>query len=87
MEGDAQFWFQWEDQDNPIIKWRDFKMLLLRRFRPHNQGSLVEQWLAVKHVHWVEDCCKTFIEKMTPLGRVPMDICLGFFYVWAKGIT
>ena len=76
MEGDAQFWFQWEDQDSPITWWQDFKMLLLRRFRPHNQGGLVEQWLAVKHEQRVEDYCKNYVEKMNPLSRILVDISL-----------
>ena len=84
MEGDAQFWFQWEDQDNPITRWRDFKMLLLRKFCPYNQGGLVEQWLAVKHEHKIEDYCKNFVEKMTPLSRILVDISLGVFMFGLK---
>ena len=79
MRGDALFWYQWEEQEEHITLWRELKVLLLRHFRPHNQGSLVEEWLAVRQWDGVAEYAKEFIEKLIPLGRKPRDIALGAF--------
>lgn len=54
-------------------------MLLLRHFRPHNQGGLVEHWLSVRQWGGVAEYAKEFIEKLIPLGKRPRDIAKGAF--------
>lgn len=85
MRGDALFWYQWEVQQGDIHNWREFKNLLLRHFRPRNQGGLVEQWAAVRQRGSVAEYCKEFIEKLSCLGRVPVDISLGIFINGLRG--
>ena len=66
MEGDALFWYQWEEQQDSITQWRQWKHLL-RSFRPHEQEGLVEQWLAVRQLRRVAEYVKEFVETLTPL--------------------
>lgn len=79
LQGDELFWYQWEEQEGEISCWSELKYSLLRRFRPHNQGGLVEQWLSVKQRGTAADYCREFIEKLTSLGKVPLEISLGVF--------
>lgn len=34
LEGDALKWYQWENKRNPIRRWVDLKLFVLKRFRP-----------------------------------------------------
>lgn len=52
LQGDALFWYQWEEQEGEVTCWRELKYSLLRRFRPHNQGGLVEQLVVCKTKRW-----------------------------------
>ena len=55
------------------------KYLLLNNFCPHDQGSLVEQWLAVRQEGRVAEYYKEFVEKMSPLGKIPIKFPLEAF--------
>ena len=79
MDKEAILWFHWENQLNPIRNWEELKSLILRYFRPLDQGSLCEQWLSVKQSGSVADYHKEFVEKVIAMGRVPEDIMLGSF--------
>lgn len=79
LAGKALAWFQWEHQEQPLVHWEELKDLLLRQFRPQDQGTLHEQWLCVQQTGSVADYQLEFIEKANPLGRVPSNILFGTF--------
>ncbi|KAJ9566908.1 hypothetical protein OSB04_002874 [Centaurea solstitialis] len=55
IEGDALKWFQWENKRHTIVTWEEFKKLLPIQFRSVGEGSLCEQFLAVKQETTVKD--------------------------------
>lgn len=79
LEGVALVWFQWEHQRRPIHRWEELKGLLLRQFRPADQGSLQEQWLAIYQTGIVADYCLEFVEKATHMERVPESFYMAAF--------
>lgn len=42
VDGDALSWLQWTETRAPFVGWDDFKRILLLRFRPSQEGSLLE---------------------------------------------
>ena len=48
FEGDAIRWYQWESRRKAISRWEEMRSLLLRQFRSTTNGSLCEQFLALK---------------------------------------
>lgn len=42
LEGTALQWFHWEHQRRPIMHWEELQGLVLRRFRPNEEGTLHE---------------------------------------------
>ena len=71
LEGVALVRFQWEHQRRPIHQWEELKGLLLRQFRPADQWSFQEQWLAIYYMGTVADYCLDFVEKATHMENVP----------------
>lgn len=79
LEGDALLWYQWEHRRHPIRAWEDLKMLILRKFRSTQSGSLYEQWLATSQSGSVLEYQRSFIEFSAPLTGVNEEIALGHF--------
>ena len=63
-----------QNQNMAGIEGFDFKI-----FSTINQGSLCEQWLAIRQVGSVAAYRKEFVEKVTAMGGVPEEIMLGAF--------
>lgn len=66
MKGDALLWFQWEHGRRPILRWEEWKSMLLRQFRSTSSGSLQEQWLDHRQTGGVVDYRRKFIELLAP---------------------
>ena len=47
LEGAALSWFQWEEKWQRVRGWEDFKFLLRSHFRPTQEGSVEERFLAL----------------------------------------
>lgn len=76
LVGDALAWFQWENKRRSITNWRILKRLLLRHFRGHKRGSLMEQWMSVKQEGSIEDYEKVFIQFASNLEEEISESCL-----------
>ena len=48
LEGDALAWFQWADGRRAIRSWSELKAMIQERFRPMQEGSAYEQFLALR---------------------------------------
>ena len=48
LDVDALSWYQWTDSREAFGSWENLKRRLLLRFRPTQEGSLCEQFLAVR---------------------------------------
>ena len=47
LEGKALAWYQWCEQRDPMRTWEDFKIQILDRFRPLQDGDYREQFFAL----------------------------------------
>ena len=50
LDGDALAWFQWANGRRPIWDWLELKTMIQERFRPTQEGSAYEQFLALRQV-------------------------------------
>lgn len=48
LEGDALSWLQWTEARRAFQDWQEFRKQLLLCFRPTQEGSLCEKFLAVR---------------------------------------
>ena len=80
LEGVALQWFHWEHQRRPIKRWEKLKGLVLRRFRPDEEGTLHEQWMMVGQTNLVEEYNLEFVEKANPLGEIPEKFLMGTYF-------
>lgn len=71
FEGEALTWYQWENGRQPLTRWEDLKLLLLQRFRPSQEGSVLEKFLALRQEGTVKDYRRWFELLAAPLPELP----------------
>ncbi|XP_022848903.1 uncharacterized protein LOC111371244 [Olea europaea var. sylvestris] len=79
FEGEALAWYQWEDGRQTFQRWEDLKAALLLRFRPSQEGTNLEKFLALRQEGTVRDYGRMFEVLAAPLTTVPEDILEGNF--------
>lgn len=79
LEGAALQWFHWDHQRRSIRRWEELKGLVLRRFRPLEDGAFREQWMMVEHNQSVAEYNLEFVEKANPLGLIPENYAIGAY--------
>ena len=47
MKGEALLWYKWEHQITPLTAWKDLRNLILKYFRPQDEGNMYEQWFSI----------------------------------------
>ncbi|KAL2905021.1 Protein transport protein BOS1, partial [Bienertia sinuspersici] len=81
LEGDALFWYQWENRRRSFTRWEEMKSMVLSQFRSTSTGSLYEQWL--DHRQTGECQCLEyrwkFIELLAPLEEIAEEVSKGQF--------
>ncbi|RVX15939.1 Pentatricopeptide repeat-containing protein [Vitis vinifera] len=70
LDGDALSWYQWTDSREAFGSWDNLKRRLLLRFRPTQEGSLCEQFLAVRQQGTVAAYRREFEILATPLKGI-----------------
>ena len=60
LDGEAMAWFQWEEGRRPIQGWSELKAQILDRFSITQEGTLCEQFLALKQEGTVREYLCTF---------------------------
>ncbi|CAO2813620.1 unnamed protein product [Amaranthus hypochondriacus] len=84
FEGEAEIWFDWEEQNENIRNWQDLKYLILSRFRPWDEGEMCEQWLSVEQTGSVAEYRSEFVSRLTHLGKKEESMMIGAFM---RGLT
>ncbi|TXG60193.1 hypothetical protein EZV62_014766 [Acer yangbiense] len=79
FEGDALLWYQWEHKKRPMFLWEEMKLLILKQFRSTQEGSLHEQFLALRQQGTVKEYRRKFIEFLALLDNVSDEITLSQF--------
>ncbi|KAI3716153.1 hypothetical protein L6452_23281 [Arctium lappa] len=79
LEDDALKWHQWEDKRRPITRWEELKALLLSQFHTVGEGSLCEQFLAVKQTTTVMEYKRRFITMAAPLEGISEEVYVSQF--------
>ena len=79
FEGEAFMWYQWEDQKAPLNNWLDLKSLILKHFRPLDEGDMYEQWMVVKQKRSVAKYIGEFVTKLTHLEKITKSVMSGVF--------
>ena len=74
VDGDALSWLQWTEVRAPFLSWEDFKSRLLMRFRPSQEGSLHEQFLAIKQMGSVTEYRRNFELLSAPLSGLSEEV-------------
>ena len=67
-------WFIWEQRQHPFRGWKEFKGLLLLRFRSSQEGTLQEQLMSLLQTSSVHDYRRQFEMLSTPLRGLPSSI-------------
>ena len=70
LDGDALSWYQWTDSREVFGSWENLKRRLLLRFRPTQERSLCEQFLAVRQQGTVAAYQWEFEIMATPLKGI-----------------
>ena len=70
LDGDALSWYQWTDSREAFGSWDNLKRQLLLRFCPTQEGSLCEQFLAVRQQGTVAAYWREFEILATPLKGI-----------------
>ena len=79
LEEEAFMWYQFEDDRLPLTDWQEIKALILKYFRPGEDGDLFEQWMADEQRRSVVEYRKEFVTKLKHLGKVEKPLMLGTF--------
>ncbi|XP_052185288.1 uncharacterized protein LOC127796925 [Diospyros lotus] len=79
LEGVALSWFQWEEKQRRVRSWEDFKFLIRNRFRPTQEGSIEERFLALRQKGTVKEYRQCFEALASPLENLPEAMLDGHF--------
>lgn len=79
FEGDALRWFQWEHRRRPIREWEELKLMMLKQFRSNSNGSLCEQFLALRQESSIEEYKRRFVSLAVPLVGISNELYLSQF--------
>ena len=79
FKGEAEMWFEWEEQNATVRNWHNLKKLILGRFQPWDEGDMCEQWLAIEQIETVAEYRREFVTRLTHLGRKEESLMLGAF--------
>ena len=71
LDGEALAWFQWEEGHRPVQSWMEFKAQLLDRFGQTQEGTLCENFLALKQEGKVRENLCLFESLAVTLEGVP----------------
>ena len=74
FEGQALMW--WENPRNPVESWGDLRSMILRHFRPSDEGAMYVQWLAVEQHGSVAEYRRDFADGVTHLDMVPEAVLI-----------
>ena len=74
LDGDALSLYQWTDSREVFGSWENLKRWLLLRFRPTQEGSLCEQFLAVRQQRTVAAYRREFEILATPLKGISEEV-------------
>lgn len=77
FEGEAEIWFDWEEQNSTVRSWQDLKQKILSRFRPWDEEEMCEQWLSVEQTGAVAKYRSIFVSRLTHLGRKEESVIIG----------
>ena len=79
LQGDALAWFQWANERRAIRNWPELKAMIQEQFRPTQEGSAYEQFLALRQIGSVDEYCCQFELLVVSLIDVPNPIQEGNF--------
>lgn len=79
FEARALAWFQWESRRRGIRSWEGLKQGILNRFRPTQEGSLEERFLALRQEGTVKDYRLMFETLAVPVSEVSEAFLEGHF--------
>ena len=74
LDGDALSWYQWIDSREAFGSWENLKRRLLLHFHPTQEGSLCEQFLAVRQRGSVAESRREFEILATPLKGILEEV-------------
>ena len=74
LDGDALSWYQWTNSREVFRSWENLKRRLLLRFLPTQEGSLCEQFLAVRQQGTVAAYRREFEILATPLKGISEEV-------------
>ena len=74
LDGDALAWFQWVDGRRPIRDWTELKTIIQERFRPTQEGTTYQQFLALRQVGTVDEYRRQFELLAASLNDIPDTI-------------
>lgn len=60
LEGEALTWYEWEENEQPFMTWREFRERLLERFQGTPGEQLLEQFLCIEQSTTVREYRKVF---------------------------
>uniref|UniRef100_A0A803LW71 Retrotransposon gag domain-containing protein n=1 Tax=Chenopodium quinoa TaxID=63459 RepID=A0A803LW71_CHEQI len=82
----ALLWFQYENRRRRVRRWVELKALILRKFRPHEEGGLYEQWMALQQGSLtVAEYNRKFVKLMAPLDTVAEIVALSNYMTGLNG--
>lgn len=79
FDGDALRWFHWENRRRLIKNWNELKCSMLKHFLSNSNGSLCEQFLALRQESTVEESRRKFMFLAAPLNDVSEEVLLSQF--------
>ena len=79
LEEEGFLWYQFEDDRSPLTDWQEIKSMILKYFRPSEDGDLFEQWMAIEQRRSLAEYRKEFVTRLKHLGRVDEPVMLGTF--------
>ena len=74
LDGDALSWYQWTDSREAFGSWENLKKRLLLHFRPTQEGSLCEKFLAVRQRGSMAAYRREFEILATPLKGISEEV-------------
>ncbi|KAK9177148.1 hypothetical protein WN944_029167 [Citrus x changshan-huyou] len=70
FEGEALIWFGWENKRRPFLSWEELKSQLLLRFRSLPNGSIYEEFLALRQSGSVREYRRRFEQMASTLKDI-----------------
>ncbi|KAK9028932.1 hypothetical protein V6N11_026066 [Hibiscus sabdariffa] len=79
LDGKALNWFQWWEARTPIVTWHVFRVAILHRFTPSQQGNLYEVLLGLQQTGSIAQYREDFELLSAPLKDTADEVLIGIF--------